>query len=261
MKKPHPCSKATAPTGYHTSQASKKVQPFPKFGRLAKNLNLPLAVLDVRLDELRGRAVSYVVRTVRWNSGRQCLEQRGTAPNFQGGVLTLCTCKHQMRASQSTDDWENIWIAGFTSRSIYDGRHWLFFLARVKSAYESHSDLWNCMDANLRDTKAAHVHFLGDMFRPKAAGLAGNARYSPNRYYTPSVHAHRKGRGDTGWHNDINYRHAERHDRQPPLLVADPRLTFLWEEPMIFLNQNHCRDFFKWASLEELLDQLREAQS
>jgi len=259
MKKPHPCSKTTASTGCHTSQASQKVQPFPKVGRLVENLNLPLAVLDARLDGLRGRAVSYVVRTVRWNSGKQCLEQRGSAPNFQGGVLTLCTCKHQMRASQSADDWKNIWIAGFTSRSIYDGRHWLFYLARVERVFESQSDLWNGMTGKVREAKAARQHYLGDMFMPKAAGLAGNARYSPSRYYSPSVHAHRKDPSDTGWHNDISYIHADRHERQPPLLVATPRLTFLWEGPVIFLNQDHCRDFFRWPSLEELLARLQEA--
>ncbi|NLS97586.1 MAG: hypothetical protein GXX96_36060 [Planctomycetaceae bacterium] len=164
-----------------------------------------------------------------------------------------------MRASQSADDWKDIWIAGLTSRSIYDGRHWLFCLARVKRAFESQSDLWNGMTGKVREAKAARQHYLGDMFEPKRSGLACDARYSPSRYYTPSVHAHRRDHSDTGWHNDINYCHADRHDRQPPLLVADPRLTFLWEEPIIFLNRNHCRDFFKWPSMEELLANLREA--
>jgi cation transport ATPase len=44
----------------------------------------------------------------------------------------------------------------------------------------------------------------------------------------------------------------------PPLLVAEPRLTFLWEEPMIFFaRKKHCRDYHTWRSLQELLALLR----
>jgi hypothetical protein len=165
-----------------------------------------------------------------------------------------------MRSSLSAGEWSNVWIAGFTSRTIHEGRHWLFYLARVESAHESHNDLWNSVDASSRDAKAAHLHFLGDMFKPKKPHPTGDARYSPSRYFTPPIHSHRRDRSDTGWHKDINYRHAISL-RRPPLLVAEPGQTFLWEEPMIFLDNDHCRDFFKWSVLEELLDQLRGAHS
>ncbi len=164
-----------------------------------------------------------------------------------------------MRSRQSADDWPGIWIAGFTSRTIHDGKHWLFYLAKVKSAHDSHSDLWSDMDATTRNAKAAHVHFLGDLFKPKTPPPTGNARYSPSRYVMPSVHAHRQERNDTGWHNDINY-HLASKSRHPPLLVADPKRTFMWDEPMISFAEDHCRDYFKWSSLDELIAKLREAR-
>lgn len=244
----------------HAIQDIQTVQPFPTNGVLAKNLRLPLPVVKGTIRKDRGRAYSYVVRTVKLDHETTRFGQHGSAPNFQGDVLTLCTCKHQMRASQSAADWPGVWIAGFTSRTIHDGRNWLFYLARIVSAFGSHADLWAAMNVNSRKAKAAHTHFLGDLFQPKTPHPAGKARFLPTRYVTPSVHAHRQHDGDKGWHNDIHYRHAPRYG-QPPLLVADPQQTFVWDEPMIFFTQKHCRNFYKWASLSELVAQLRKEHS
>ena len=58
------------------------------------------------------------------------------------------------------------------------------------------------------------------------------------------------------WHNDINYHLAHKYDH-PALLVADPRRTFIWNEPIIYLAHDHCRNYLKWSSLQELLALLR----
>jgi hypothetical protein len=161
-----------------------------------------------------------------------------------------------MRATRATNDWKGVWVAGFTSRTIYDGRHWLFYLARIESAHESHADLWQALAAQTRNAKVADRHFLGDIFRPKSPNPTGKARYSPSRYVTPTAHAHRQHRGDKGWQNDINYYLAEKYG-QPALLVADPRLTFIWDEPIIYFATDHCRNFQKWSSLADLVARLR----
>ncbi|MEZ5943939.1 MAG: hypothetical protein R3C18_21290 [Planctomycetaceae bacterium] len=235
------------------------VQPFPSKGPLADNLGLPLPVLKSNIGKTDARAYSYVLRTVDLDHESTTFEQYGSAPNFQGGVLSLCTCKHQMRATQSVEDWGGTWIAGFTSRTMHDGRHWLFYLAKIESAHESHADLWQAMTARIRNAKVADRHFLGDVFRPKSPQPTGKARYSPNRYVTPAAHAHRQHRGDKGWHNDVNYYLAEKYGH-PALLVADPHLTFIWNEPMIYFAADHCRNFHKWSSLADLVTSLREAR-
>jgi hypothetical protein len=262
MKKRNRCATIETTNGCQIGQDVHTVQPFPSSRSLANNANLPLPILSAQLQAVGGAAYSYVVRTVKLKKESEpvCFEQTGSAPNFQGGVLTLCTCKHQMRSRLSVDDWEaQVWIAGFTSRTIHEGERWLFFLAKVKSAHDSHGDLWGSMDADTRKEKAAHVHLLGDMYEPIKPKLTGDARFSPRRYLMPPIHAHRQYPGDNGWKNDINYRHAAK-TRQPPLLVADLRQTFLWNEPTIFLAHNHCRDYLKWSSLQELVSQLREAR-
>jgi hypothetical protein len=233
------------------------VQPFPTGRRLGANLGLPLPLLTARIGQVKDRAYSYVVRTVRWDHETATFRQHGSAPNFQGDVLTLCTCKHQMRATQAA--WPGVWLAGVTSRTIHDGKHWLFYLAKIETAYESHADIWNGMGAGSRNAKAAHLHFLGDIFKPKTPLPTADARFSPPRYVSPHLHAHRWRDEDgwhDGWHNDISYHLAHKYGH-PPLLVADPRRTFLWNEPMVYFADDHCRNFLKWSSLQELLALLR----
>jgi hypothetical protein len=253
------CSTRKANTGCQTIQDIQTVQPFPSDGHLHKNLGLPLPLLKARIGQRKDRAYSYVVRSVKMDHETTIFEQHGSAPNFQGDVLTLCTCKHQMRASQALEDWRGVWLAGVTSRTIHGGKHWVFYLASIESAHESHADLWASMTPASRRAKTAHRNYLGDLFKPKAPLPTGNARFSPIRYLSPHLHAHR-WRDEDGWHNDwhndINYHLAHRYSH-PPLLVADPNRTFIWNEPMIYFAQDHCRNYLKWSSLRELVAMLQ----
>jgi hypothetical protein len=157
MKKNKLCSieKQKASTECQMVKDIQTVQPFPSTGLLAENLGLPLPVLKSEVGKVQDRAKSYIVRTVKLDHETTSFEQHGSAPNFQGGILTLCTCKHQMRATQSAEDWQGVWVAGFTSRTIHAGKHWLFYLAKIKTAHESHADLWSAMKVRSRNAKAA----------------------------------------------------------------------------------------------------------
>ena len=258
MKRRYSCQSAIGLTDRQEPPEMHRVQPFPTTGTLVRNLNLPFSSLAARTRNAEARSYSYVVRSVRLNQEANTFEQHGSAPNFQGKVLTLCTCKHQMRASQTADSWKGVWIAGFTSRMICDGKHWLFYLAQIESAYESHSDLWCSLSKDTRNSKAAHENYLGDVFKPKTPKPKEESRFLPNRYVAPVIHAHRQTRSDRGWRNDISYNHAKKFGH-PSLLIANPRMTFLWEEPMIFLAQKHCRNYLKWDALPDLIQLLRGA--
>ena len=231
------------------------VQPFPTNGVLAENLNLTYSKLAKRIGKPREAAYSYIVKSVESVNldDRVCFEQHGSAPNFQGGRLTLCTCKHQMRSRLELLQWKDKWIAGFTSRCLYRRKHWLYFLTRVANAHESHANLWDSMPAAVRKAKSAEEDFLGDLFPPRGKTV-GDGRFDPGRYHAPSRHSHRSHKCDYGWHNDINYK--DRYGRRPPLLVGDPHSTFLWERPVICYDDHHCRDYLKWASVAELVSHL-----
>ena len=261
MKKRNRCSTMKKPTGCHGVQDIENVQRFPTEGVLYRNANLPLLDLRSELRNVQDKARSYSVTSVTLrNSEPPSFEQTGSGPNFQGGVLTLCTCKHQMRSRLSVEEWEDhVWIAGFTSRTIYEGKHWLFYLAKVESAHRSHSELWSKLGAGSRNAKAAHLNYLGDIFKPRTPKLSGNAQFSPRRYVRPNKHAHRTEDNPEGWHNDISYWRAD-ESRPAPLLRADPHLTFLWDGPQIcFAPKKHCRDYCTWSSIADLFEKLREA--
>ena len=204
-RKPDTCGIEEAVVACDQGRASKTDQPFPSTGSLKKNLNLSLEELRPRLENVEAsESYSYVVTTVKIvktggsDQVSRVFKQIGSAPNFQGGVLTLCTCKHQMRTSRkSRENWNNIWVAGFTSRSPFEGRYWLFYLAQMKQGYDSHSDLWASLNEETRLSKAAHKNFLGDVFKPRSPFPKGDTRFLPDRYFVPDVgnHTHRQNAG------------------------------------------------------------------
>jgi hypothetical protein len=125
----------------------------------------------------------------------------------------------------------------------------------VRDAYESHAELWDSLDAATREKKSARANFLGDVFAPRGR-VAGDGRFDPGRYHTPTRHSHRRNSCDNGWHNDIDYWRADRYGR-PSLLVGDPHLMFIWESPVICFDGDHCRNFKKWDSIEKLIRHLK----
>ena len=79
-----------------------------------------------------------MVCTVKHEKDR--LFQKGSGPNFQGGLITLCSCKHYMRTYKAMQP--KVWIAGFTSIRVKE-KNWLFYLMRVLQTHKSHDEFWN----------------------------------------------------------------------------------------------------------------------
>jgi hypothetical protein len=216
---------------------------------MANGLNLDRDGLVRRIGGLRDTVYCYVLTSVKDDGG--AFVQLGTAPNFQGGLTTLCTCKWQMRAGKDVEAWEagNIWIAGVTGAEAGPlGRGHLFYLMRVERAFASHRDLWAWLLAHAPEAardKAADRHPFGDVYRPR--GLSGD-QYNPHAYFPPHRdHPHRAG---GRWHEDVNYPSC--YGRQPALLVGDPHNSYLWSEPRVPL-QFHVGRGCKIVDLATLL--------
>ena len=193
---------------------------------LVKNLNLPRETLLPKIGLFQQSTVySYIVDTVEHHSGR--LYQAGSGPNFQGGLITLCSCKHLMRTYLDTESWKGVWIAGFTSSRELP-RNKLFYLMMVSQAFESHREFWvsDSIPEETKSAKAAHLDRFGDIYKPKSE--SGDPHYH-RRYYEPcKKHVHCEP-GD--WRKDISYR--DRYGRTPVLLVGHPEYSFLWNRPLI----------------------------
>jgi hypothetical protein len=230
-------------------------QLFPVSGSLAKNSNLCLKRLKRAVNKGDATVYCYVIETVKNNNG--CFRQKGCGPNWQGGLITLCTCKHYMRTFKNSEDWKGIWIAGFTS--INDGssgkdgsnrKNALVYLMKIKDAFESHHDLWYALPAKARLAKDAHKkgNKFGDVFRP-IRKLKNSDKYAHSLYHGPcdETHVHSEW-----WHKDVNYPKTKNRHR-PSLLVGDKNNSYLWDKPLVAAINNLHRGQKK-MSLGELLD-------
>lgn len=204
----------------------------------------------------------YVVGTVKLVQGRFC--QTGSAPNLQGGRLSLCTCKHRMRAVKQPAEWANSWVAGFTG--IHEGgQNSLFFLMQVESAYASFRDLWHRsgLDAEVLAAKSSIHSPLGDFYEPLSDT---SAEFSRDGYYPPMLeHSHRKYENHNLWLKDIGEL-SPRTGRRPSLLLGKQAASFTWSKPLLIwpkarpegkrngIGRGHRRS----PSLKAFLDQLRE---
>jgi hypothetical protein len=205
-------------------------QLFPTSGPIRLDCGLAeLRRLCPRTPGAGGDCYAYVVDAIQINrTGHSC--QEGSGPNWQGGRITLCTCKHWMRSFRDPQGWEGCWIAGFTSRKR-DGYHWLVYLMQVKHAFASHAELWRSgkLSARTLAAKAASSCRLGDLFEP----VDHYGKRFLWKFYRPPAtnHSHAEERWPDQWHKDIYYRGAS--GRRPPLLVGDPTHSFLWSRRRI----------------------------
>ena len=198
----------------------------PSAGSLLKNLNLSRETLLKRIGLFQQDTVySYIVDTVEYREGR--MYQAGSGPNFQGDLITLCSCKHMMRTYLDTEFWRGVWVAGFTGSSD-SSRNKLFYLMMVSQAFESHREFWlsDSIPEETKNAKAAHIDRFGDVYKPES--MSGDP-YSHRRYFEPCKnHVHCEP-GD--WRKDIS--HPKQHGRRPALLVGHLEYSFLWSKTLI----------------------------
>lgn len=82
------------------TQDEEKGQPFPKGNLLEGNMNRSLECLKEKLKNEKALLYIYILTTIEIDKddpSDKTFIQTGSAPNFQGGHITLCSCKHYMR--------------------------------------------------------------------------------------------------------------------------------------------------------------------
>ena len=176
------------------------VQPFPKTGPLREQMNSSLSALRKIICNRDVPVYLYVIASVKNLAGK--FVQMGSAPNFQGGAITLCTCKHHMRTFKEPKDWVGTWVAGFSGLKARNGKNMLIYLMRVVDGFDSHHDLWNALPKRVRNAKETSKkgNALGDVYRPKR-DLSGRQKFTPSNYHSPCPeHDHIKS-----WAKDIHY--------------------------------------------------------
>lgn len=191
-------------------------------------------------DEVR----VYTVATTWFDKNFQMIRHRGTGPNLEGGLATLCTCKRSMRQGRPLDYWKGKWILGLTSRAKsnhFCGSHYFLYLMKVKYAFESHKALYDYLEKNnpsaLRIKKATK-NILGDVYVPMSTCLDS---LDPRQYEYPCKgHDHGcvfgeeyKPDENCEWEKDIS-----NNGRSTPQLLGDTNDTFVWQKRMIKFNED-----------------------
>jgi hypothetical protein len=209
-------------------------QPFPTSGPLFRNLDYTLERLRSVIGGVSGGSSkgvrAYKMTSVRL-AGEQLL-QYGSGPNFQGGRLTLCTCKHKLRAERPLEDWNGWWIAGFANCS---GRTWLFYLSKIERGYTSASEIWNAMNPLEQKAKNARINRHGDLFEPLTD--FPKDQFDSTSYHPPLIgHDHRQNTKAEGWRKDIEY-YDKKCQRHSVYLSTSPPKTFIWRSPMLYVDE------------------------
>jgi hypothetical protein len=200
----------------------------------------PGALLKSTPATLREQPVyAYIVTTIKTTPDFQ-LCQTGSGPNFDGGRITLCTCKHKDRAtfhpsSDPNDPWKKVWVAGLTSKSGDPSRS-LAYLMCVERSFLSQLELWRALPDSCRRAKSASKSELGDLFEPKAA--AANDPYNPARYRSPRTggHVHSTKEHPDTWHHDVM--RWGRRSKPHRLLLGQAAQSYWWMHVKMILKLN-----------------------
>jgi hypothetical protein len=214
-------------------------------------MNLPLGALRKRIGHDQNIVYSYVVTSIKNQKGH--FVQTGCGPNFQGDLITLCTCKGQMRTYLPTDKWIGVWVAGFTNIEAGGNRNALVYLMKVLYSFESHFDLWYSatIPEKSKQTKNARLNELGDVYEPQPESVRGG-QFNVQSYYAP--HPNHPHAADDRWHKDIDDTGSQTGLR-PALLAGDPQYSFLWNKPVMFYPSRHPRT--QKCKIDQLLAQLK----
>ncbi|HRQ39873.1 MAG TPA: hypothetical protein PLD25_18350 [Chloroflexota bacterium] len=223
-------------------------QPYPQTGQLAQKMNL---CLDDLRDEIVKDAIvyCYVITTIKNPNGQ--FYQTGSAPNFQGDFITLCTCKHFMRTFLEPEEWLGKWVAGFSGVAAGYGRNALVYLMNIGHAFDSHQTLWLSPEISdeTKEAKATDIHRFGDVYRPKELSYS-DLRFD-HQSYKPPVEKHPHF---DNWLPDISYKRK----RKATLLVGEPAQSYLWNRPMVFYTNGRIHRGQKKMVLLNLLEKLEE---
>lgn len=184
----------------------------------------------------------------------EVFRQTRSSPNWQGGIATMATCKHQMRTWLTPEQWEaGVWCAAFAPAHCADNA--LFFVGRVQRAFTSNYGYTQHLKGlpDLYQAKQADLDPRGDSYRPKHV-LCGNQRYDHHNFHEPPTEHTRMELGSDKqpkWLKDIRY---ILRGKRPPVLMFGP--SFLFNKGCLWSDLTPGRANLK-VSVDQFLTKLR----
>jgi hypothetical protein len=209
-------------------------------------------------DKLLDRPAYVYVVTTALLLPNGTFNQTGSAPNFNGGCITLCTCKHKDRSSPPPlkcrgpnhhDPWQGVWVAGICSATVLRPRA-LFYLMLIDQTYDSHRAIWVALRGPW--AKSAFRNPIGDIYEPLSS-----AKTYPwlESSYQPRLRGHVHDKNARTYDIEQTF---YRPPRRPRLFLGNKRRSYVWSSPTIALQPKadcdwktahhrfyeHLKDFF-----------------
>lgn len=203
----------------------------------------------------------YTQHEIFWED--DVVKQTRSSPNWEGGMVTYATCKHQMRTWNSLEDWVGMWIAGLNPSAMDNS---LLFAGQVAQSFSSNYLLRSHLKKEHPDVyahKNADINPRGDLYRPRRK-LKGAERWDHENFHEPkhphtrSVETYKKSPGSRPgevpkWWRDHEY---ELHGKHPPVFILEP--CYLFPRPSMVCNDLEPRRAVLKLTLEEFLADLAE---
>lgn len=210
--------------------------------------NLPLSKLEKSINsELNNQVYSYVLTTVNDENGK--FLQMGCGPNIEGGRITLCTCKHYMRAYKDPKDWKNVWICGIVNSN---DKTFLYYLMKVDYAADNMYDLCECLSQKIKNIKSASKNIFGDIYIPNKKLRETDDKHDISNYFKPMKN--HKHEDIDKFQEDISYRSKNSKNRYASFLAGDPENSFIWTVPKIILTHPEKKKFTQGCKKWDLND-------
>ncbi len=220
------------------------------YQNISKNLisNISLDKLEKKLKKYSDDTIYfYIVTTIKYDEEKKIFRQEGIGPNLEGGLISLCTCKHYMRTFPAIQ--AGTWVGGVTgvnSGPDYEDKgimgNYLFYLFQIDKTFESHYDLYNYIKNSPAtfNSKSSIKNRFGDVYIPKK-DLKDEEKFEPASYKNP-IEGHRHFKKES-WHYDIkkvtrNFR-GHTVETNHKLLLGGEKNNFVWEKPMIKLAEGN----------------------
>tara|TARA_R110000851_G_scaffold96792_2_gene209958 strand:- start:37667 stop:38371 length:705 start_codon:yes stop_codon:yes gene_type:complete len=189
--------------------------------------NPPSANMNVNYEDLKdilqGVDTIYVYPHHGINLVKGEFEQTRSGPNWEGGVVTMTTCKHLLR-TYSTIKEKKVAICGVTNK--LEGENFLMYVGVIDKTFESNYDLGEYLEFNNPDAgriKSATNNRLGDLFDSERE-LQGEDRFDSFSFIEPCFDHCRSeendSKGNPKWLKDIEY--STRNGSRPKCLIIEP---------------------------------------
>lgn len=170
-----------------------------------------------------------------------------SSPNWEGGLVTYCTCKHLMRSTKRKT-WVGVWLMGLCPAKLNNA---VMFCGRINMEFNSNLDVSKHLVHNYPSayrTKMANSNPRGDLYATKDKLVEVDEKdptFNHKNFYEPpnhtrSVEFYKKSSGSVSeredgkipkWWRDIEYRHHQTGNR-PKMFILQP--CFLFSQPTLY---------------------------